>query len=778
MTTFVFPGQGSQFKGMGRSLFGQFKEMTASADAVLGYSVEELCVEDPRNRLDQTQYTQPALYVVNALSYLRKIAEAQRAPDFLAGHSLGEYNALLASGAVDFETGLRLVEKRGQLMSEAGAGAMAAIIGLDQERIEAIMAEHDLSDVDIANYNAPAQVVVSGLPQHLERARAAFEAAGATWIQLNVSAAFHSRHMQAAREKFGEFLGSVRFNALAVPVISNLHATPYQQQSIRETLQDQITHPVRWTPSIEYLIEQGETRFEEVGPGEVLTKLVHRISGEVGRRPLAAREHHASLNDKSIRAATDHQLTAESLGSQSFQRDYRVKYAYVAGSMYKGIASKELVVRMGKAGLLGYFGAGGLRMHEIEAAIRHIQTALSGGQAYGMNLLCNLDRPEVEEHTVDLFLHHGVRNIEAAGYMEITPALARFRLKGLRRDQAGKLAREHRILSKVSRPEVAEAFLSPAPERIVAQLLREGKITQEQARLSRQVPMSDAVCVEADSGGHTDQGVMTTLVPRLLRMRDEFMQKFRDLGPIPLGVAGGIGTPEAAAAAFILGADFILTGSINQCTVEAGNSEPVKDLLEQMDVQDTAYAPAGDMFELGAKIQVLKKGLFFPARANKLYALYRQYDSLEQLDERTRQEIQTKYFRRSLDEVYQETRAYYMARDPKQAERAERDPKHKMALVFRWYFIHSMRLALTGSQDQRVDYQVHCGPALGAFNRWVQGTDLQSWRNRHVDVIAERLMHATAALLSERFRSLYGVQHEAEGPLQAARTSGRQRWQT
>ena len=306
----------------------------------------------------------------------------------------------------------------------------------------------------------------------------------------------------------------------------------------------------------------------------------------------------------------------------------------------------------------------------------------------------------------------------------------------------------------MSRPEVAQAFLSPAPERTVAQLLSAGRINGEQARLSRHVPMCDALCVEADSGGHTDQGVAATLIPAFVRLRDQYMARFRYPHTIAVGAAGGIGTPEAAAAAFILGADFVLTGSINQCTPEAGNSEPVKDLLEQMDVRDTAYAPAGDMFELGARIQVLKKGLLFPARANKLYALYRQCNALEALDDRTRDEIQDKYFRRSFDEVYQETCVYYAAHDPQQVARAERDPKHKMALVFRWYFVHSMRLALKGSMDQRVDYQVHCGPALGAFNRWVEGTDLQSWRSRHVDVIAERLMHATAALLSERLRSL------------------------
>jgi len=154
------------------------------------------------------------------------------------------------------------------------------------------------------------------------------------------------------------------------------------------------------------------------------------------------------------------------------------------------------------------------------------------------------------------------------------------------------------------------------------------------------------------------------------------------------------------------------------------------------------------MFELGGKVQVLKKGVFFPARANKLYELYRNYDSLEEIDEKTRAQIQDKYFKRSFDEVWAETRAYYQKRSPGELERAERSPKHKMALLFKWYFVHTSRLARRGDLTNKVDFQVHCGPALGAFNQWVKGTELESWRNRHVDDIARRLMEQTAVLMT------------------------------
>jgi trans-AT polyketide synthase, acyltransferase and oxidoreductase domains len=367
---------------------------------------------------------------------------------------------------------------------------------------------------------------------------------------------------------------------------------------------------------------------------------------------------------------------------------------------------------------------------------------------------------------VDLFLRYGIRNVEASAYMQITPALVKFRLSGLGRDERGTLTIANRVLAKVSRPEVAQLFLSPAPERIVKQLVDQHAITAEQATWSQTVPMADDLCVEADSGGHTDMGVAAVLIPTIIRLRDSMQQQHQYARWVRVGAAGGIGTPEAAACAFLLGADFILTGSINQCTVEAGMSDVVKDMLQDINVQDTDYAPAGDMFEIGAKIQVMKRGVFFPARANKLYSLWRENDSLVSIDAQTAKHIQEKYFRRSFEEVYAETRNHYLTIMPGEIDKAERNPKHKMAMVFRWYFIHTMNLALTGNLDQRVDFQVHCGPSLGAFNQWIKGTELENWRRRHPDQIGEKLMQETADHLNRRFQvfhstSLEGTDHRA-----------------
>jgi trans-AT polyketide synthase, acyltransferase and oxidoreductase domains len=205
-----------------------------------------------------------------------------------------------------------------------------------------------------------------------------------------------------------------------------------------------------------------------------------------------------------------------------------------------------------------------------------------------------------------------------------------------------------------------------------------------------------------------------------------------------------------------MGADFVLTGSINQCTVEAGTSEAVKEILQTLNVQDTDYAPAGDMFEIGARVQVAKRGLFFPARANKLYELYERHASLDDIDAKTREQIQERYFGRSFDAVWDETKSHYATQRDADIAQIERNPKRKMALIFRWYFVHTTRLAMQGSERQKVDYQIHCGPAMGALNQWLKGTELESWRRRHVADLGIRIMSAAAVLLQSRFEAMSG----------------------
>jgi malonyl CoA-acyl carrier protein transacylase len=262
---------------MGKHLFDEFRELVRAADQILGYSVAALCLEDSHRQLNNTRYTQPALYVVNILHYLKALNEGVAEPDFVAGHSLGEYCALYAAGAFDFETGLALVKRRGELMSTATGGGMAAVLNLSFERVAAVV-ESGHGAVEVANINSPVQTVLAGPSDELKAIAPALVRAGATVVPLAVSAAFHSRHMQAAMEEFASFLVGVELADPEIPVISNLHARPYRPGEIKDTLVRQIRSPVRWMESIRFLLALGDVRIREVGAKPTLTKLIEQIT--------------------------------------------------------------------------------------------------------------------------------------------------------------------------------------------------------------------------------------------------------------------------------------------------------------------------------------------------------------------------------------------------------------------------------------------------------------------------------------------------------------------
>jgi len=450
-------------------------------------------------------------------------------------------------------------------------------------------------------------------------------------------------------------------------------------------------------------------------------------------------------------------IAPESLGNEQFRLDYGVKYAYVAGAMVKGIASTRLVTRMAKAGLLAFYGSGGERLETVEDSIARIRADIPASASFGVNLIHNLVVPELEQKTVEIFLCQNVRCTEAAAFIQLTPALVLFRVKGIHRNGNGKPVICNRVLAKISRPEVAQRFFLPPPAEIVQALRDKGQISAAEAELARYVPMADDICAEADSAGHTDRRVAFTLVPAMISLRDRIAAHHPAAREVRVGLAGGLGTPEAVAAAFILGADFVLTGSVNQCTVEAGTSNLVKDLLAAADIQDMEMAPASDMFEIGAKVQVLKKGSLFAARANRLYDLYRMHDSIEQIAPDILRGIEEKYFQCSVEEIWEQTRNYYNKVAPAEAKKAEESPKCKMAMIFRWYLMNTNRLALLGDPARRIDFQIHCGPAMGAFNQFVKGTPLENWRNRHVDDIAELLMRGAADVLKQRYAGMLNV---------------------
>ncbi|MDB4987501.1 MAG: Malonyl CoA-acyl carrier protein transacylase [Myxococcaceae bacterium] len=272
----LFPGQGTQRRGMGRDLFGRYPGLVQRADEILGYSVCRLCLEDPDDQLKLTAYCQPALYVVNALTFLAK-RRTESWPAFFAGHSLGEFSALFAAGAYDFETGLQMVRRRGELMATVGTGSMLAVIGPSLQELSGLLRDLRLGEVEVANYNLPEQTVLAGPSASIESlADAVVERQLGRAVHLHVGGAFHSSSAEPAARAFARELELYDFCDPAIPTISNVTACPYEPGSVRELLAQQMRHAVRWVETMAYLRKQGVEQAVQVGPGRVLDGLWER----------------------------------------------------------------------------------------------------------------------------------------------------------------------------------------------------------------------------------------------------------------------------------------------------------------------------------------------------------------------------------------------------------------------------------------------------------------------------------------------------------------------
>ena len=446
----------------------------------------------------------------------------------------------------------------------------------------------------------------------------------------------------------------------------------------------------------------------------------------------------------------------ESLGDPAFRHTYHTRASFYAGAMAGAIASEDLVISLGKAGLMGSFGAGGCSPSRIEAAIARIQEALPNGP-YAFNLLNSPNEPRLEQRAAELYVQKNIPVVEASAYLDITYALAHYRLSGLELTSEGKIQINHHVIAKISRKEVASRFLSPAPDDLVNRLLEEGKITHQQAELSRYIPMADDITVEADSGGHTDNRPLVGLIPAMITLRDQMQSRFAYPQVVRVGAAGGISTPQAVLAAFALGAAYVTTGSINQACAEAGTSEHTRNLLAQAEMADVAMAPSADMFEMGVKVQVLKRGTMFAPRASKLYEIYSRYNAWDEVPQTERDRLEKTIFKRTFDEIWSDTVKFFTERDPTQLVRAEKDPHQKMALVFRWYLGLSSRWSNTGEKGREMDYQIWCGPSMGVFNEWVRGTYLEQPSNRHVVDITLHLFTGAAYLSRLQAARLQGI---------------------
>ena len=462
-------------------------------------------------------------------------------------------------------------------------------------------------------------------------------------------------------------------------------------------------------------------------------------------------------------------LLPEQLGDAAFCETHGLRYPYVAGAMANGITSVEMVEAMARAGMLGFFGAAGLEVPQIADAIERLQGSL-GKLPFGTNLIHSPADPRLEAETVELYLRRGVRLISASAYLELTLPLIRYRVSGIHRGPDGEIVAPNRVVAKVSRVEIARKFFAPPPAAMLETLVSQGVITAEQAELAAQIPVADDLTAEADSGGHTDNRPALALLPTMLALRDDMQRRYEYTTPLRVGAAGGIATPISAAAAFGMGAAYILTGTINQSCVEAGTSPLVRKMLAEASQADVIMAPAADMFEMGVKVQVLKRGTMFAIRAKKLYDLYRTCDSFEALPPAQRALLERDFFRAPLEDVWRDTQQFFATRDPQQVTRAERDPKHKLALIFRSYLGRASGWANAGDESRQVDYQVWCGPAMGAFNEWVRGSVLDPLEDRDVVTVALNLLVGAAALTRAGWLRAQGIRLPAEAQSFTPRT--------
>lgn len=456
-------------------------------------------------------------------------------------------------------------------------------------------------------------------------------------------------------------------------------------------------------------------------------------------------------------------VSLSALGDAAFCRDHNLLYPYVGGSMAKGISSVEMVKAFAQSGMLGFFGAAGLPLSEVETAI----TALTAGGEFpfGCNLIHSPHEPDLENALVDLYLRRGVKLIEASAFLALTLPVVRFRTHGIYRDNAGRIITPNRIIAKISREEVAARFFAPPPEKFLRALVASGDLTVEQAEWATQIPMAQDVTAEADSGGHTDNRPALALLPTILTQSVQFQAQYNYEQRLRVGLGGGIATPAAAAAAFSLGAAYLVTGSINQACIEAGTCDEVRQLLAETRQADITMAPSGDMFEMGVNVQVLKRGTMFSMRAAKLYELYRAYDSLDALPVDERAKLEKTVFRAPLSKIWEETRAYFAKRDPRQVERAAVDAKHQLALIFRWYLGQSPLWASRGESARRIDYQIWCGPSMGAFNEWSKGSFFETIERRQVVPVALNILFGAAVLLRAQQAALQGLHLDSANKL-------------
>lgn len=721
MNIYFFPGQGSQFIGMGEALFDEFPDMTEKAENILGYSLKNICLSNLNNNLNDTQFTQPVLYVVNAMYYQHLIKKTNQRPDFLIGNSLGEYNALYAAGVMSFEDGLRLVKVRGKLMSEVNGGSMAAIIGLTAEKIDDILSRKKVSDtVQISNRNTRLQNVISGLPESIDKIIPVLLDEGAKKsVKLQVSGAFHSVYMKPAAKEFAKELEKIDLMEPACTVISNRYGKPYELHNMKQTLLEQMSHPVLLEQSIRYALIHGAEEFFESGPGKTMTNMVTAIKSEMESEIETAEQ-------------ADKITKVNGLGSLSFKKEYHTELAYAVGGIRDGISSGPMLKKLADSNILGYLGTKGLDIHETN---RLLEDALNmvGLEKIGVHVSCDVLKPEYSNQQLKLMIDKDIRRLQLSGYQRPDEWIYEYRIRNIRYSEKHKVVSPYKLLVCVNNLKAAEEFLKPIDKDYIKKMIELNKLTQIEAEMVAALPVCDDICIDNTGIGAGGFGWISSIKKLIDRICTPHSLKKR----VRVGICGGIGNPQMLAMAFFAGADFVMTGTINQCTVEAETSTHVKDLLQAAKENDFAFVPADDLFEFGEKMSVLKRGTLYPTRAQKVYDIYSKYASVDEISETDTKLLTEKYFGIGLQEMYQ--RIMGIVSETERILISEQS-KYKLGLIMKGYLQACFHQAQAGEKATEINYGIAVECDMADINRWLQGTDIEHWNRRSIDIIAKRIM--------------------------------------
>lgn len=739
MIAYLFPGQGAQFVGMGKDLFDKYKEYTEAADDVLGYSIKELCLNDKDKVLGLTQYTQPALYFVDSLYYLQEL-ENGIVPEYVAGHSLGEYNALFASGVFDLIDGLKLVKKRGELMGKVSGGKMLAVKDLPSEEIRKVLDEAGLNGIDIANLNTPSQIIISGLADDIVRSEPYLKKAGGITIPLNVSGAFHSRYMEPVASEFADFIKDFKLNEMKIPVVSNYTARVHSQEEIKDNLVKQIYSPVKWVESVRYMWGKGVEEFKQIGVGRVVINMANKIMKE--SEPLIVDEKVTSIQNINNDITENSEIKdidvnfeeyEGKLGDREFMKKYNINLPYIVGPMHKGVSGYEFVKRLSDNNILSFVGTRGLSVDETQKIV----VKLRGRKNYGVSVDYDSFDKEHEKQIFELLIREKISVIQASSYFNLTENLVLYKLYGAKKNSNGENCIPNKIFLKTTRPEIAELFMTPVPENMLKKMHDEGKLSEEQVEIAKSIPLADEIIVVSFGADKTGSIPVNSFLPQVIAKKNALIKKYGYSENIHVGAAGSIGDPVSALDAFLLGADFIMTGSVNQCTAEAEISDMIKNKLQKVEIQDTEIIPTSHVYEIGMKMQVLKKGVFFTARALKLYEIYNKISKIEDIEPELLAQIQDKYFGKSIDAIYSEIKNEL---SEKEIDRAETDSKFKFGLIIYWYYNYCTECAIRNDNVQNLNCLIPVSCAMGRINNFLEKTEYSDWKNRHPDIIAKLIM--------------------------------------